>query len=229
MVSAVLLEFEGVIADTRDARRQALLDSIGEDGVDLTGAEYLAHCASVPVRSAVRAAFALRNVPGDDTSTELAALRAEQRFASLIEMGLSLADGARELVAALHGHTRLGIVSRAARRDIDHVLALAGLDDSFEFVIADDDAYAPKPSPAPYLGALERLARRRAVTARDVVALEDGPAGIRSAKDAGLRCAVIGELPVHFAVSADALLPTLAGQTVASIDALTSAALTAER
>jgi HAD superfamily hydrolase (TIGR01509 family) len=229
MVSAVLLEFEGVIAETRDARRRALLDSIMEDGIALTDAEYLEHCAGVPPRSAVRAAFTLRGA-GDETTVELAALRAERRFASVMETGLSLAAGARDFVTALHGHVRLGIVSRAARGDIDPVLALAGLDHAFEFVIADDDAYMPKPSPAPYLGALDRLSRRRAVTGETVVALEDGPAGIRSAKGAGLRCAAIGALPVHLAVDADALLPTLAGQTAASIDALTSSrARTAER
>ena len=101
MISAVLLELEGVIADTRDARRQALLDSVGEKGISLTDAEYLEHCAAVPVRAAVRAAFALRNAsrsaPLDDTGVELAALRAERRFASLMETGLTLAHGAREL------------------------------------------------------------------------------------------------------------------------------------
>ena len=60
-------------------------------------------------------------------------------------------------------------------------------------------------------------------------ALEDGRAGIRAAKRAGLRCAVVGPIPAHLAMDADALLPTLVGQTAASIDALTSGERTADR
>ena len=134
-----------------------------------------------------------------------------------------------ELIESLQGQTRLAIVSRASRADIDATLALAQLDHAFEFVVADDDAFQPKPSPAPYLGALDRLTRRRTVKATHVVALEDGVAGIRSAKAAGLRCAVVGSLPVHLAVDADALLPSLIGQRAATIDALTRGEHGAER
>jgi len=229
MVDAVLFEFDGVIADTHAARRRALLESLGEDGVMLTDAEYAERCASLPVRAAIRNAFALHGHPADDTAIELAAARAERRFAGSLEGGLLLAEGAYSLIDAFGAQARLGIVARGARREIDPTLALARLDDAFEFVIADEDAFPPKPAPAPYLAALERLMRRRAVVAGNVVALEDGPAGIRSAKAAGLRCAAVGPLAVHLAVDADALLPTLSGQTIASIDALTSGGRTIER
>ncbi len=229
MIDAVLFEFEGVIADTSVARRRALLDTLREDGVGLSESEYAEHCAGMPVHASVRAAFALRRVARDDTSIELVALRTERRFAGMVDTGLSLVDGADELIESLQGQTRLGIVSRAARSEIDATLALAHLDHAFEFIITGDDVFQPKPSPAPYLGALERLTRRRAVTAKNVVALEDGAAGIRSAKAAGLRCAVVGSLPVHLALDADALIPSLVGQRVAKIDALTLGEHGAER
>ena len=229
MVDAVLFEFEGVLADTRSARRSALLGSLGEDGVLLTEAEYVDVCGSLPVRDAVRAAMALRRVRCDDTGLELATVRAERRFSEELGRGVMLAAGVRELVDTLRGHTRLAIVSRAARREIDYVLALAGLDDAFEFVLADEDTFPSKPSPEPYRIALERLSRRRPVRPANVVALEDGPAGIRSAKSAGLRCAAVGPVPAHLAMDADALLPSLSGQTLASIDALTTGQQATER
>lgn len=229
MIDAVLFEFEGVIADTSATRRRTLLETLREDGIALSASEYIEHCAGMPVRASVRAALALRNFPHDDTSIELVAMRTERRFADLVGTGLSLVGGAVELIESLQGQTRLAIVSRASRADIDATLALAQLDHAFEFVVADDDAFQPKPSPAPYLGALDRLTRRRTVKATHVVALEDGVAGIRSAKAAGLRCAVVGSLPVHLAVDADALLPSLIGQRAATIDALTRGEHGAER
>jgi beta-phosphoglucomutase-like phosphatase (HAD superfamily) len=221
MIDAVLFEFEGVVADTSAARRGTLLETLREDGVALSESEYIERCAGMPVRASVRAALTLRNLPRDEASVELLAMRTERRFGEVIGTGLSLAAGARELIDSLQGQTRLGIVSRASRNDIEATLALAQLDHAFEFIIADDDAFQPKPSPAPYLGALARLTRRRSIKARHVVALEDGVAGIRSAKAAGLRSAVVGPLPVHLAVEADALIPSLIGQRASTIDALT--------
>ena len=229
MIDAVLFEFEGVIADTSATRRRALLETFREDGVALSELEYVEHSAGMPVRASVRAALALRNFPHDETSVELLVMRTERRFADLVGTGLSLVDGAGDLIESLQGQARLGIVSRASRADIDTTLALAQLDHAFEFIIADDDPYPPKPSPAPYLGALDRLTRRRSVKPTHVVALEDGAAGIRSAKSAGLRCAVVGSLPVHLAVDADALIPSLIGQRAATIDALTRGEHGAER
>jgi HAD superfamily hydrolase (TIGR01509 family) len=229
MIDAVLVEFEGVIADTRSARREALLDTLQEDGVGLTESEYTEQCAARPVRAAVRAAFSLRHIARDEVAIELAAMHAERRFANLLDTGVSLVDGAIDLIQSLHGQTRLGIVSRASRTEIDATLALAQLDHVFEFVIASDDAFAPKPSPAPYLGAIERLARRRSVAAKHVVALEDGPVGIRAAKAAGIRCAAVGSLPVHLALDAHALIPSLVGLSAATLDALTLGAHGAER
>jgi beta-phosphoglucomutase-like phosphatase (HAD superfamily) len=229
MIDAVLLEFEGVIADTSATRRMTLLETLRDDGVALSESEYIEHCAGMPVRASVRAALALRNFARDETLVELVATRTERRFAELVGTGLSLVHGVAELIETLQGQTRLGIVSRASRIDIDATLALGQLDHAFEFIIAGDDAYQPKPSPAPYVGAVDRLARRRSVNRKNVVALEDGAAGIRSAKAAGLRCAVVGALPVHVAVSADALIPSLVGQRAATIDALTRGEHGAER
>lgn len=229
MVDAVLVEFDGVLADTRAARRRALLDTLAEDGLAIGESEYRDRCAAMPVRASVRAAYAARHVPVDETAVELAAARAERRFSAAVQSGLSLTSGARAFVEAAQTRTRLGIVSRAARDDIEATLSLAQLEHAFEFIIADDDAYAPKPSPASYQGALDRLKRRRPVTARNVIALEDGATGIHAAIGAGLRCAVVGALPVHIAVDADGMIPSLIGQTVASLDAVTIGTRAAER
>ena len=230
MVDAVLVEFEGVVGDTAGARSTALRESLRDDGIVLSDNQYEDCCAYLPVRSAARAAFALAGRVSDETGIELAAVRAERRFSSLTQTGMSLVPGARELIESIQVQgRRLAIVTRSARTDVERVLELGGLDHAFEFLIADDDVYAPKPSPAPYIAALERLARRRAVSSRNVVALEDSPAGIRSAKSAGLRCAAVGAMPVHLAVDADALVPSLASLSVASLDALTLGTRVAER
>ena len=76
MIQAVLLEFEGVIADTGEARREALLHALEADGIALGDDEYDVWCDARPTRSAVRAAMLLRQRSPDETSIDLATARA---------------------------------------------------------------------------------------------------------------------------------------------------------
>ena len=89
MIRAVLFEFDGVIADTRAARRRALVDTLEEDGIRISDAEYEDHCAALPVRSAVRAALQRHGNADDETAIDLATIRTDRRFRTIVEGGLS--------------------------------------------------------------------------------------------------------------------------------------------
>ena len=218
---AVLLELEGVLVETHEARRDALLRALAEDGInpDLLCYDDVAHGLSV--RGAARALVAAANEEVDDIAIELAALRAERHFAESIGTGMVLTDGARDALGNLHGVTRLGLVTRASRREVEPILDAADASFLFECIVtADDVGDAPKPDPAAYLSALRRLSRRRSVSAADAIALEDGRAGIRAARAAGLRCLAVGNVPPFRALDADGYLPTLRGATLDSLDAV---------
>jgi putative hydrolase of the HAD superfamily len=225
MLDAVLFEFDGVLADTRQRRKEALAGALGAHGIVLSDAEYEGRCAGLPVRGAVDAAVALRDLVLDDTGRDLLAAGAERRFRSWLAKGIALADGAAELVRELSGRVRLGIVTRASRRDVEFTLGLAALDGAFECIVCAEDAYPHKPDPAPYHVALHRLGRRKAVAAGAVVALEDGVAGLRAARSAGLRCLAVGSMAAYEAIEADGFLPSLSEQSLATLeDALGSGA-----
>ncbi|MEP7348132.1 MAG: HAD hydrolase-like protein, partial [Gemmatimonadaceae bacterium] len=142
----------------------------------------------------------------------LVAVRAERAFRAYVGKGVTLVDGARDLIDRLLPVARLGIVSRASRQEIELVLSLARLEHAFTCVIGVEDAFPPKPSPAPYTAALARLAKSRPPTSKGmVIALEDSWQGIRSARAAGVRTIAVGDLPAHVALEADAYLPSLKG------------------
>ncbi len=217
MFQAVLFELEGVLADTRNFRQRALQETLAHDGIRLPDSDYESY-VDLPVRSAVTAAFAAASVEADDIAVDLGTLRAERRFAEQLVHGFALVDGARELVAHLAGRVRLGVVTRATRREVAMMFSLAGLEFAFECVIASEDALSPKPAAAPYEQALRTMSRLRPLTPAGVLALEDGPAGIRAARAAGLRCLAVGALPAHRAMQAEGLLPTLRGHTLATLE-----------
>ena len=218
---AVLLEMEGVLVETHDLRRAAMVRALAEEGiaVDLVAYDDLAH--GLPVRAAARALAAVEDEAIDEIAIELVALRAERHFAQSIGAGIKLTDGARDALGALHGMARLGLVTRASRREVEPILEAADASFLFECIVTGDDvAGAAKPSPESYHSAIRRLARRRAVGAADVIALEDGRAGIRAARAAGLRCLAVGDVPPFRALDADGYLPTLRGATLDSLDAV---------
>lgn len=216
---AVLLELEGVVVRTHALRGEALRSALAAEGVTLSAAAFDDVCHGMPLRAAVRASFASEEAPADETAIDLAVVRAEEAFVALLGSGATLVEGAAEGLAALHARGRLGVVTRATRREAALMLSLAELDWLFELVITSDDVpLSPKPSPGPYTRALARLARRRPIEPRRVMALEDGRDGIRSARAAGLRCLAVGEVPVFRALDADGYLPTLRGVTLESLD-----------
>ena len=214
MLDSVLFEFDGVLADTGDARRDALLSTLRAEGIELTESEYRETCAGLAMDDAVRAAFASHGALGSTSAVAVAVLRAERAYRAYLGKGLTLADGARDVIERFLPAARLGIVTRAGRREVDFVLSLARLEHAFTCIVASEDAFPGKPSPAPYRAALERLERRRRVPARaHVVALEDSLSGIRSARGAGLACVAVGNLPAHVAMEADAYLASISGLT----------------
>jgi HAD superfamily hydrolase (TIGR01509 family) len=86
---------------------------------------------------------------------------------------------------------KLALVTNAPRENTYFVLKILGLEDTFELIVLAEDEAAAKPDPTPYRVALQRLG----VEIEQAIALEDSPAGIRSATGAGLR--TIGIASTH--------------------------------
>ena len=101
----------------------------------------------------------------------------------------------------------VGIVSGAAREEMDAVLQGAGLVELFGVVVAAEDVPAGKPDPAGYERALELL---DGIEAGDMLVFEDTDAGISAARAAGMHCvAVEGTLPRERLAAADEIVPAL--------------------
>ena len=186
MPDAVLLEWEGVLADTGSARRDALLRALADEGVPWTAAAYDACCGGLDARAA--AAMALASAGRDDaTLADIVALRASRAFTDWLAHGFVLMPDVRELIEAIEHRTRLAIVTRAGRAETEAALRLAGLDRSVGIVVTADEVTDLPPAPALYERALAQLARSRPVRADRVVAVVHAPAAVAAAQAAGIR------------------------------------------
>lgn len=91
---------------------------------------------------------------------------------------------AEGVLAGLSGKgLSLGLVTSSSREVVDRILP-AGITGLFDSIVTGDMVGRGKPHPEPYLTGLAALGLDRSRT----LAVENAPAGIRSAKAAGLTC-----------------------------------------
>jgi beta-phosphoglucomutase-like phosphatase (HAD superfamily) len=220
MIGSLFIEVEGVLAGTIELRRAAMVRALAEEGFAPSDISEIALDAGAGTRDSVRRALRHHAVAADEAALTLIALRADRHFSALLQAGVSLAPGARELVQHAISSCRLTIVTGLERATVDSLLSLAELDGAFEVIVAAEDVATAKPAPDAHRKALERMHRRRPLDVRTALALESGAAGARAARAAGLRCAIVAPFRAESVPDADAMLESLAGETVASLDAM---------
>lgn len=141
--------------------------------------------------------------------TELAD-RKEARFRDLAQTGLRPLPGLDRLLQWLRDrHLPSVVVTNAPRANAAFMLQVLQLESVFQAVILAEDVEAGKPDPAPYQAGLTRLG----VDPVAAIALEDSPAGVRSAIAAGI--ATLGITTTHPAVE---LLDVGAKLTIANFE-----------
>ncbi len=115
-------------------------------------------------------------------SLERVAAARDRHFAELTANGIPPRPGLAEAVGMLRAAgLAVGIVTSGTRGYVDR--ALAGIRDvTFDATISREDVRHPKPHPEPYLAGALALGVEPAACA----ALEDAPAGVASARAAGM-------------------------------------------
>lgn len=107
----------------------------------------------------------------------------ERWFRELAAAGVEATPGAMSLIdwARARG-IATGLVTNAPRENADLMIAVLGLGEAFDVVIAATELAHSKPHPEPYLAALASLR----LHARHTLAIEDSATGIAAARAAGL-------------------------------------------
>ena len=217
MISAIVFDFDGVLADSENLHLRSYQAVLGPRGGTMSRDEYFSRYLGYDDHDVFRTF-------GEEhgwrlTEAEIVQLIAEKaRVFDEMEGGADLLyPGATECVARLGAHFPLGIASGALRHEIEAVLAPAGLLAAFRFIVASGDTPAGKPAPDPY----RRAATLHGIAPEACVAIEDSSWGIASARAAGLKCVGITHTYSRDALTAaDRVIDSLAEFTPALIRAL---------
>ncbi len=182
---AVLFDFDGVIADTENVHVVAWQRTLGAMGW-FEPDEVCARAVEVDDRAFLAEVFDRRKIDGGNVDGWVA--RKQELTLRLLADSPKVYPGVVELVDQLRGRVRLGVVSTTWRANVEGVLAASGLLGAFEWVIGKEDVKHPKPDPEGYRLAVDRLK----LPASELIAIEDSPNGLASARGAGVRALAVG-------------------------------------
>lgn len=179
---AILLDFDGVLADTEPLHWQCWNEALRETGLQVSWDDYRAHCVGISDRDFLARLGALADPPR--TVDELLPFYPLKKklFAERATRGGLIADDLKRILSMLDPG-RLGLVTSSSRQEIEPILRAEGVLERFGTAVYGDEVARLKPDPEPYLRAMARLGAVHAL------ALEDSAAGIESARRAG--CEVI--------------------------------------
>jgi len=208
MLSAVIFDFDGIIVDSEPMHFRAFNEVLKPYGVEISWEDYCDTYIGFDDRDTFRTVIkANKKNMGSRDIKQLIADKAEvfQRF---IQNGEATPlPGAVELIKSIPVRLPVALCSGALREDIDPIIERLGINNAFGLIVTAEDTPKSKPDPAPYKLAIKKLGIDDPATA---IAIEDTPAGIMSAKEAGLKVlAVTNSYDRKYLMEADAVTDSL--------------------
>ena len=208
MLSAVVFDFDGIIVDSEPLHFRAFNEVLEPQGKKISWAAYCETYIGYDDRDAFKEIFKAHRekLSSGDLKTLIA------RKAGILQEYISDGEavplpGAVELIKSIPVRLPVALCSGALRSDIVPVLEKLGIGDAFSVMVTAEETDKSKPDPAPYRLALKKLQIKDASTA---LAIEDTPAGIVSAKGAGLKVlAVTNSYDREYLMEADAVTDSL--------------------
>ncbi len=187
---AVIFDCDGVLVDSEPLHYQAFQAVLGPLGLGYSYDDYLERYIGFDDRDAFLEVFR-ENGRELDNETLAGLIRAkEDRLKSIVARGVSGFPGVGKLVRELSARqVPLAVASGALRHEVEDFIRALGLNGFFSIIVAADEVAHSKPHPETYLKAVEQLRTVRDdanLEPHSCIAIEDTPAGIASAGEAGL-------------------------------------------
>lgn len=185
MLEAVVFDFDGVIVDSEPMHHKAFNAVLEPLGKGFSWEDYCETYIGFDDRDAFREAFRVQGEALDAETLKTLIEQKAQVFDAMVHNGEATPiPGAVELIRSLSAELPIALCSGALRSDIDPIITKLGIADAFKVIVTAEDTDRSKPDPAPYCLTLEKLGIEKP---ENCVAIEDTPAGIASAQDAGMK------------------------------------------
>jgi len=189
-LKALIFDVDGTLAETEEVHRQAFNDTFAARGIGWFWSKEDYRTLLRTTGGKERMAKHRENLGSGPTDLEIAELHKAKtkRYVEIIASGhVDLLPGVEELISrAAAAGLRIGIATTTTRANVDALIEATFRrppESVFEVIAAGDEVAKKKPAPDVYLLALKQLG----LPPEACLAFEDSPAGLASAKAAGLR------------------------------------------
>ena len=179
----VLWDNDGVLVDTEGLYFRATKTVLQTIGIDLTPEQFI----EISLRLG-QTAFRLaadRGVSAEEI--DRLRLHRDRLYVEALAAESRAVAGAEQVLQALHGRVRMGVVTSSRRAHFEVAHARTELTKYLDFVLTREDYEQSKPHPEPYLTALERYQ----LQPNECLVVEDSERGLAAATAAGLECLVV--------------------------------------
>ena len=214
---------DGTLVETEELWGEAMAALAGRLG-GVFSAEARQRTVGTSMRTAMQILHTDLGVVRTEDELRADAVWVEEETARLMgERGMPWRPGARELLVAVRAAgLASALVTTTPRRIADLVLTRIADDlggTPFDVTVCGDEVPARKPDPAPYLQAMAALG----VPPRATLVIEDSLVGVTAGVAAGATVLGVPSLQPLEPMTGLTLRPSLAGLTVADLDALAGA------
>lgn len=190
MPGALLFDMDGTLIDSEPIWTRAIASCFAAAGLVVTP-DLLEDCAGLATADGIR--LVLRRNPGLEVDPGRLGEAIKDEVGERLRREPPAMPGADALLRELHRRgVPMALVSSSPRRLIRSVLDGLAWEPLFRLTLSTEEVGPSKPDPAVYAEALRRLG---ADPGAGCWAVEDTMAGLRAARGAGLRVAVIPSYP----------------------------------
>ncbi len=202
-IKAVIFDLDGVIFDSEILHQIAWEQIFAQYGIKLEQKDY-ASGIGISDKDFLKKLKTEGKIP-DNINIESLIEEKREKLLELSKNGAKLMPGASEFIHAMRKYYVLAVASNSDIRFIRNLLEKSKLMPCFALVLGYQDIEKPKPAPDIYLKCAEKLK----LLPVECVVIEDSPAGVRAAKNAGMTCIAITSLLPETALSeADFIVKT---------------------
>lgn len=182
MISTVIFDLDGLLADTEGLHCRAYQMAFSEQGVALDERDYCEHW--VRYGKGIVDWVTLHDLELDPHALRL---RKSVHYLDLLSSSLRPMDGALTLLETLHGKTKFALASSSYPDAIDGVITALNIAHYFEVIVSGVDVPQVKPAPDIFLKAAHELG----VEPAECLVVEDAEKGVLAAYLAGMRCIAV--------------------------------------
>jgi len=185
MFDAVIFDWDGTLADTRQAILIAFQTVLRKAGCDVTD-EFLDKLIGIGARNMFKKALEAADISFDEEDIDRL-VNEKNRLHAELASKIRLFEGARDLLDSLRSKVKVALATMSSREVINRLMRRMGIQGYFDYVITADEVTEPKPDPEVFLACARELRCRP----ERCVVIEDSIFGVVAARKANMKCIAI--------------------------------------